>query len=391
MKTRKIISIYISGFLVGIALVLFPAAGNLFVDVDYHGFTSAQYGSIFIPQIVLAIITSLGAPQIAKKTGMKNIMLYGLFSILMAMLLLMASNWFLKSNLDYWLIMLATAFLGAGFGFTITALNPFAFNLFPGKETSAVTAMHILLGLGTASASLVLNAFLNLGIWWAAPLSVGVFTFAMLIFTFPLDLALPIEKKESGKKREKFPKRIIWFAVAVFLYGTCEATFGNFGAVFLEKEGGLSVTKAAIGLSLFWGGITVGRVLFTFIALKFSTKWLYIIAPFLVSIVFYLLPFAQGEFFLLGCMTIGGLGLSFLFPNSISTATEEFPKYAALISGSLVAAIQLGTGFSSNIIGLLNKSYPLANLFQFSALYALLLGALITYLMMTKNKKNLAL
>lgn len=367
--------------------MLFPAAGNIFVDAHYHGFSSAQFGAIFIPQIVLAIISSLSAPKIAKKVGMKSVLGYGLFSILISMLLLTSSNWLMQGNMDYWLMLLATAFLGAGFGFTITALNPFAYNLFPGKETSAVTAMHIMLGLGTASAALLLNTFLTLNIWWVAPFAVGAIVFSTFIFIQPLNLELPKEQGQSIGRQKKIPRRILWYAVVVFLYGTCEATFGNFGSVFLEKEGGLSVTKAAIGLSLFWGGITAGRVLFTFVALKFSTKWLYIIAPFLVSIVFYLMPSAQSELFLLSCMAIGGLGLSFLFPNSISAATEEFPRYAALISGSLVASIQLGTGFSSNVIGVLNKSYPLGNLFQYSALYALGLGVMIIFLTVTKTKR----
>ena len=81
MKTKKIISVYLSGFLVGIALVLFPAAGNLFVDNAYHGFSSTQYGSIYLPQIILAIISSLSAPRIADKIGIKKVMLLGLASL----------------------------------------------------------------------------------------------------------------------------------------------------------------------------------------------------------------------------------------------------------------------------------------------------------------------
>lgn len=387
MKTRKIISVYLSGFLVGVALVLFPAAGNLFVDDAYHGFTSVQYGSIYLPQIILAIISSLTAPRIADKIGIKKVMLFGLASLFMAMLLLMGSNWYLEGNLDYWLIMLATAFLGAGFGFTITALNPLAFNLFPGKETSAVTAMHIMLGLGTASSALLLNYFLELDLWWVAPALVGAIVLFMLLFTLPLPIRL--EKSESTEDvgSSKMPKRIWFYVFVVFLYGACEATLGNFGAVFLQKEGGLSLTKASIGLSLFWGGITVGRILFTFIALKYKTDKLYSIVPFVVALVFFLLPSADSEMLLLACMFMGGMGLSFLFPKSISVATEEFPKYAALISGALVASIQLGTGFSSNVIGVLNKDFPLGAIFQYSAIYALLLGAMILYLMVTKKKK----
>lgn len=389
MKTRKIISVYVSGFIVGIALVLFPAAGNLFVDNAYHGFTSAQYGSIYLPQIILAIISSLSAPKIAEKVGMKKILLWGLLSLLVSMFLLIASNSFLEGNLDYYIILLATGFLGAGFGFTITALNPFAYQLFPGKETSAVTAMHIMLGLGTASSAILLNFFLEQDLWWAAPAIVALIVVLMLLFTLPLSMVLVTNKADDEKISGTIPVRIWLYVLVVFLYGASEATFGNFAAVFLEKEGGLSLAKASVGLSLFWAGITVGRVLFTFIALKYSTRVLYIIAPFVVALVFFLLPTAQTETLLFLCMVMGGLGLSFLFPNSISTATEEFPKYAALISGALVASIQLGTGFSSNVIGILNeREIALSSLFQYSSLYALLLGVLITYLILTRKSKK---
>lgn len=388
MKTRKIISVYLSGFLVGVALVLFPAAGNLFVDTIYHGFTSAQYGSIYLPQIILAIISSLLAPRIADKIGIKRVMLYGLASLGLSMALMISSNWYLSGNLDYVLIMLATAFLGAGFGFTITALNPLAYQLFPGKETSAVTAMHIMLGLGTASSALLLNYFLEQNIWWMAPALVGSIVLVMFLFTLPLSLGLENSASNNEPTSSKIPKRLWFYILVVFLYGACEATLGNFGAVFLEKDGGLSLAKASIGLSLFWGGITVGRVLFTFIALKFKTNTLYSIAPFLVALVFFLLPSADNEILLLSAMFIGGLGLSFLFPKSISAATEEFPKHAALISGALVASIQLGTGFSSNVIGILNKDYPLNTILQYSAVYAVLLALMIGYLTISRKKNT---
>lgn len=379
MRIAKILSIYLSGFLVGIALVVFPAAGSILTDADFHGFTSTQFGSIFIPQIVLAILTSLSAPKIAEKVGMKTVMLLGLASLFVATTLLGASNWFLEGNIDYWIVMAGTAALGAGFGFTITALNPFAYTLFPGKETSAVTAMHILLGAGTASAALFLNAFVGQGIWYGAPFAISAIVLLMILFTLPITLKLPHSEAEESSN-EKIPFKIWLFALAVFLYGACEATLGNWGALFLEKSGGLSVSDAALGLSVFWGFVALGRIAFTFYALRFSTKWVYIIAPFIVAIVFFTLPQAEGRSLLLAYMAFGGLGMSILFPLSISSATDQFPKYAAIISGVLVAAIQLGTGFSSNVIGYLNERMELSDLIQYSTAYALALGILAFYL-----------
>ncbi len=385
MRTRKIISVYLSGFLVGIALVIFPAAGSILTDSNYHGFSSTQFGSIFIPQIVLAIFTSLSAPKIADKVGMKFVMLLGLASLFVATLLLGTSNWFLDGNVDYWIVMAGTAALGAGFGFTITALNPFAYNLFPGKETSAVTAMHILLGAGTASAALFLNAFVSQGIWYVAPFAISAIVLLMILFTFPIPLELPHNEKEE-KSNEKIPFKIWLFALAVFLYGACEATLGNWGAIFLEKSGGMSVSDAALGLSIFWGFVALGRIAFTFYALRYPTKWVYIIAPFIVAVVFFTLPQADGKSLLLSYMALGGLGMSILFPLSISSATDQFPKYAAIISGVLVAAIQLGTGFSSNVIGYLNERMELADIIQYSAGYAFVLGLLVFYLSQPKKE-----
>jgi len=85
-------------------------------------------------------------------------------------------------------------------------------------------------------------------------------------------------------------------------------------------------------------------------------------------------------------MALGGLGLSFFFPNTISIATDEFPQFSAIVSGALVAAIQVGTGVSANLIGVLNDSLTLTTIFQASAIYGLLTGLLGLYLYFTREK-----
>ena len=108
-------------------LVLYPAAGNLFTNPEYHGFSSAQFGSIFLPQIIVAIITSLASSKLAERFGIKTVLLLGLASLLISSLLMASSNWFLGEAINYPIILAGTAFLGAGFGFTISALNPLAY------------------------------------------------------------------------------------------------------------------------------------------------------------------------------------------------------------------------------------------------------------------------
>ncbi len=144
-KLKKVIAIYLGGFMTGVALVLFPAAGSIFTSSAHHGFSSSQFGSIFTPQIIMAIISSLMASKLADKIGMKKVLLYGLFALVLSTALLTASHWLEGSTMAAFAVVLAaTGFLGIGFGFSLTALNPFAYQLFAGKETSALTALHFL-------------------------------------------------------------------------------------------------------------------------------------------------------------------------------------------------------------------------------------------------------
>lgn len=388
-KTKKIIAIYLSGFLQGIALVLYPAAGSIFTNPSFHNLSSGEFGFLFTPQIIFAILASVSAPKLAEKYGMKRILTWGLICNLLSMLLFAASAYCIgDSSLPFWTLMLGTGMLGAGFGFTITALNPFAFHLFPGKEDSAVTGMHIFLGLGTTSSALVLNGFKAEGIWWASGIMIAILILLMIIFQQFLKMSLPkSEVTDKEKVKKKVPLRVWLYAGVIFLYAFSEATFGNWGTIYLEKEAGLSAAKAALGLSIFWAFITIGRVIFTLVALKFNTKILYLLSPFLVAIVFYVMPFLEGNVAPLVALAVGGFSISFFFPNTISIATNEYPTHAAIVSGALVAAIQIGTGVSANVIGVLNSSFSLSTIFQMSALYGLITGVLGLYLHFSRSNK----
>jgi len=388
---KKVISIYASGFMAGVALIMFPAAGSIFTNPDFHGFTSGQFGSIFTPQIITAILFSLAASRLAERFGMKKILLFGQAALLASMLLLVSTRWLFEIPLAaYILVLVSTAFLGAGFGFSITALNPFAYQLFKGKESSAVTALHFFLGIGTATSPLLMGYFSGINMWWGAPLLTAGVLLILLIFTLllPLTLNESLQSEVGVKIKFKIPRRLWLYVMAVFFYGAIEATFGSWGSVFLEKEGGLTAARASLGLSLFWGSVALGRVIFAAIALKYSTRLLFLTAPFLLAIIYYFTPLADTEILYLAAMVLGGFAISFLFPQTISVATDEFPEHAAIVSGFMVAALQLGVGFSANLIGILSETYTLTALFQFSTVYALLFGLIIFYLSKTYKKSG---
>ena len=74
----------------------------------------------------------------------------------------------------YPILLLATACLGVGFGFTVPALNTFTAAFNPTKVDSSVLVLNALLGLGTALAPLLVAVFVGLDFWWGLPVLAGV-------------------------------------------------------------------------------------------------------------------------------------------------------------------------------------------------------------------------
>ncbi len=115
-----------AGLVQGIVLVTFPAASTIFTNKSEYGLSSTQYGTMFLPQVALAIAASLLGPGLARRITAKRVYLIGLTCSTISMVLLLAST-LVKTNQSaaYPLLLVATAFLGAGFGLTVPTLNTY--------------------------------------------------------------------------------------------------------------------------------------------------------------------------------------------------------------------------------------------------------------------------
>jgi|GEM_PF-3795752 len=73
-------AVFGAGVAQGIALVTFPAAGAIFTSPQHYGLSSTQYGMLFVPQAIMAIISSLLGPTLARSLGAKNVFLAGMLA-----------------------------------------------------------------------------------------------------------------------------------------------------------------------------------------------------------------------------------------------------------------------------------------------------------------------
>lgn len=381
-----VITIYLAGLIQGLGLVTFPALSIIFTSPQYYGFGADRYGLLFIPQVIGAVLGSILAVGRARTWGMKRVLLSGLALNLTAMALLLASRLFIgQPAVAYSLLLLATAALGTGFGMTLTLLNLYVVGFFPTQPDSAVTALHALLGTGTALAPLLVALFVARGVWWWLPVVVAVGLVVLIISGArqPLKVALH-EEEASGwslARLRRLPARFWTFAAVVFLYGACETLFGNWGPLYLQHDRSLPADVATGALAAFWAMVTVGRVGIALLSTWVPARWSYLGLPVLIMVALLVIPQVGGP--IAGILAFGfaGLGCSAFFPLSISFAEREFAAQAAIASGGLVIVYQFGYGLAAFGVGpLQNAGLGLATIYGAASLLAVLLFALAVIL-----------
>jgi FHS family glucose/mannose:H+ symporter-like MFS transporter len=89
---KEIISVYTAAVIQGVALVTFPAASVVFMSAADYGLTVQEYGGIFVPQAIMAVVASLLGAGLSRRLGAKRVYLLGLYANLLAMALLVCSR-----------------------------------------------------------------------------------------------------------------------------------------------------------------------------------------------------------------------------------------------------------------------------------------------------------
>lgn len=382
-QRSEIITVYAAGLIQGIALVTFPAASAVFTSTSDYGFTSTQYGCMFIPQAVTAISSSLLGAALTRRLGAKQIYLLGLAANLFAMSLLFASKFMMREHpLAYGILLVATACMGIGFGLTVPTLNTFAASFFPKKVDEAVLGLNVLLGLGTALAPVFVALFVGLGIWWGLPLLVGVLILGLLLFSLgqPLNEGQQSRAAHEQKGKIKFPARFWIFATFALLYGICETLNGNWSSLYMTKHFGASASTASLALAIFWGMVTAGRILFAVSEKWFSERLVFRVLPLVIAAAFIASACAPKTNSISGVLAfaLAGLGCSALLPLTISFGQKELTGIAASVAGGLIAFYQIGYGIAAFGVGPLQThgGMGLNIIFGGTAIVALALSAL---------------
>jgi fucose permease len=385
--------IYLSAFLQGMAMVSFAASAT--VLKDGKGFTDAQYGLIFIPQIATTIVGSLAGGALARQVGLTRILLAALIATGLSQIGLAVAVTAIEMPGTFYLVLGSTAMFGLAFGLGAAPLNTYPGLIFPNKTDTALVALHTLLGVGLSTGPLLVGPLTTAGFWLGYPLLllIGATTLSLLLFGARLPAYRPAEANQTNSSEAKIEnpltKAVLWVFVAIaVLYAFAEGTFANWAIIYLNEERSIDLAQASFALAIFWAMLAAGRLLVSFLLLKINAAWIWLTLPLMMIAILLLLPLATTATSGIALFALAGLSCSAFFPLTVGLASKRFAAHQALVASLLIAALMVGVGLGSFVIGPLRQTFTIAELYRFSTLYPL--GALLLALGIILARSKLA-
>lgn len=264
-----------------------------------------------------------------------------------------------------WVIFLAIP-LGLGAGAVDASLNHYVAANF---EARHMNWLHSFWGVGATLGPMIVASVLATGASWRIGYrSIGSI---QLSLAFILLISLPLWKKvakqkghvqgvsdteeKSSEKAPPYKTSNALIAAALFLFycGT-EISVGLWGSSYLIAQKDLVIDQAALIIAMYYGGITIGRMVSGFVSMKLSNKQLVTIGIILTvsGLVLMLLPL-KGMLMVVPLVMMGA-GLAPIFPTMIHETPRIFgAKHGQKVISYEMAAAYLGNAAIPPVIGLI--------------------------------------
>ena len=299
------------------------------------------------------IISSLNSAKLIRRFGTGKLTAISVATTALALL-----GFSLAKNYAFLLLMAVP--LGLGAGAVDAGLNNYVALHCEAKHMSW---LHCFWGVGTIIGPMILSAVLRVGGSWATGYrAVGLIqcaVSALLFATLGMWKHGNIQQEEHGAKALS-----VWEVLSLpgakagmvtFLcYCAVESTLGLWGATYISQVRGVDEATAASFGAMFYIGITVGRAISGFMAMKLLPKQMVRVGQALLALgcIFMMIP-AGSTLSGIG-LVVCGLGCAPIYPNIIQDTPVNYgTENSQAAIGVQMAFAYVGSTFLPSIFGAL--------------------------------------
>lgn len=359
---------------------------------DGFGRQQADLAWIFIGAGVSYFLSSLCTGRLLKRLGVGV--------LLAASSLLVAGSGFGYAVAPVWGLFAACSLLhGLGSGAIDAGLNHYVAHHFSARHMSW---LHACYSLGATLGPVIMTSVLV----WSQSWRAGYFTVASfllllsILFAFtrrrwdapgtessaePLPVEVPGERPTAAPKsdagigmRETLRHPVVWMHVVLFfIYTGLEVTVGQWSFTILTEARGVAKETAGVWVTIYWGSIGVGRVLFGFVVERLGIDRLLRLS--MLGTVLGAGAFAAGLSGIASACALAliGLGLAAIYPCLMTRTPQRLgTAHAAHAIGYQVSAAMLGAAALPSVSGMLAQHAGLEIVALAALVMAIALSAL---------------
>ena len=387
MATLLLIVIFIDFIGLGIPDSLFGAAWPA-INSDF-GLPISAANAVTVTMTVCSIISSLMSSKLTEKFSTSKIA-----AVSTALTAVGLFGFSISKNI--YMMFFFTLFLGFGAGAIDAVLNNYVAVHY---RASHMNFLHCFYGIGVTLSPYLMSLALKNRSWQSGYHLAFIIQLVISIIAFA---SLPLWQKNgrlsesSDEKSEKssFAELVKLPGIKstwLVFFGSCALEYvgGTWSSSFLVNSRGITVDRAALFVTVYYGGIAFGRFLSGIFSSKLKPQHIILIGTILIipAIVLVSQPFIP-NLIAVGMFLIG-LGNGPLYPNMVHLTPIRFgAQRSQAVMGSQMAAAYIGILSMPTLTGFLAQKFS-TDIFPYclAVLYGIMLISLIaTNMAKTTNK-----
>ncbi len=286
-----------------------------------------------------------------------------------------------------WGVFLA-GFLVFGFGLGIidSGMNAVFMDLFPTRQAAALNRLHLWVAVGALAGPVTIGRMVGAGVPWqsvvaATAAGAAIIAVALLSRRLPPTQHGPVESATGTQRaavsfpaKRHVPLPVLLLSIAIGCYVATEMGVTGWLVRYLDD---VPIEVATLALSLFWGGVAVGRLLTSYLADRFGAVVLAATWSVVFGVAILASLVAPTVWIAIACFAIAGLAAGPVYPMIMAIGGSLYPDRTSMVSSVLASAAIVGSIVYPPLMGPLSETAGLAVGILGAALFSFAAAALI--------------
>lgn len=341
---------------------------RLLYEISYEfSFTTVAMGLIITTHFTGFFVGTIVSGELSDKYGRKIIILCSFFAFLLGLILIFGS-------FNMTLIFVGVFLGGAGFGVSEGAITTLLTDAAPEESNKIISISQIFSGIGAAAGPFIAMAFVGfIGMWkyFYGVCIVIVVILIILFWKFSHQGQIVNEKLNGIITLKLLRKRtFLIFLLSMIMYVGIEEGIAFWITSYI-KEWSMINYFPSLALSVFWGGMIVGR----YFVSKFSKRLneLLIISSSVFLLFLFTTLFSNSSISIMISFFGMGLSISGMWPILMALARIRFPKYAGTALGIMMSGCAVGGVVIPLVMGYIAKVVSMKYALAFCSIPAVII------------------